>query len=52
MVAGRPATPPALRPPLELLWIAALWWVARTSPADVSRGAHHVGSLYTFPMAG
>jgi uncharacterized membrane protein len=52
MVAGRPATALALRLPLQLLWIAALWWVARTSPAGVSRGAHHVGSLYTFAMAG
>ena len=28
-VAGRPATPLAVRLPLQLFWIAALWWVAR-----------------------
>ena len=27
-VAGRPATPLAIRLPLQLFWIAALWWVA------------------------
>jgi len=29
MVAGRPAMPLALRLPLQLVWISALWWVAR-----------------------
>jgi uncharacterized membrane protein len=28
LVAGRPATPLVIRLPLQLLWIAALWWVA------------------------
>jgi uncharacterized membrane protein len=28
MVAGRPAMPLALRLPLQLVWIGALWWVA------------------------
>lgn len=27
-IAGRPATPLALRFPLQLFWIGALWWVA------------------------
>ena len=27
-IAGRPASPLALRLPLQLFWIAALWWVA------------------------
>jgi uncharacterized membrane protein len=29
-VGGRPATPLALRLPLQLFWIGALWWIART----------------------
>jgi uncharacterized membrane protein len=29
LVAGRPATPLVIRLPLQLFWIAALWWVAR-----------------------
>jgi uncharacterized membrane protein len=28
-IAGREATPLIWRLPLQLLWIAALWWVAR-----------------------
>jgi len=28
-VVGRPATPLAIRLPLQLFWIGALWWVAR-----------------------
>jgi uncharacterized membrane protein len=28
-IAGRPATPLAIRLPLQLFWIGALWWVAR-----------------------
>jgi uncharacterized membrane protein len=28
-IAGRPATPLALRLPLQLFWMAALWWVAQ-----------------------
>jgi uncharacterized membrane protein len=31
LVAGRPATPLVWRLPLQLFWIAALWWVARAS---------------------
>lgn len=31
IVAGRPATPLVWRLPLQLFWIAALWWVARAS---------------------
>ncbi len=31
-VAGRVATPLVLRLPLQLAWIAALWWVAMTMP--------------------
>jgi uncharacterized membrane protein len=31
-VAGRRATPLVWRLPLQLFWIAALWWVARASP--------------------
>jgi uncharacterized membrane protein len=30
MVAGRRATPLLLRFPLQIFWIGALWWVART----------------------
>jgi uncharacterized membrane protein len=30
-VAGRPAMPLALRLPLQLVWIGALWWVARAA---------------------
>ena len=30
-VAGRPATPLIWRAPLQVFWIAALWWVARVS---------------------
>jgi uncharacterized membrane protein len=33
MVVGRRATPLVWRLPLQLFWIAALWYVARTSPA-------------------
>jgi uncharacterized membrane protein len=29
MVVGRPAMPLAMRLPLQLFWIGALWWVAR-----------------------
>lgn len=29
-VAGRPATPLVFRLPLQLFWMACLWWVART----------------------
>jgi uncharacterized membrane protein len=29
LVAGRPATPLAIRLPLQLFWIGALWWIAR-----------------------
>ena len=32
MVAGRPAMPLAIRLPLQLIWIGALWWVARAEP--------------------
>jgi uncharacterized membrane protein len=31
-VAGRPATPLAIRLPLQLFWIGALWWIARAAP--------------------
>lgn len=27
-IAGRPATPLALRFPLQLFWVGALWWIA------------------------
>jgi uncharacterized membrane protein len=27
-IAGRPATPLALRFPMQLFWIGALWWIA------------------------
>lgn len=30
-VAGRPATPLSFRLPLQLIWIGALWWVARSA---------------------
>ena len=30
-VAGRPAMPLALRLPLQLFWISALWWAARSA---------------------
>jgi uncharacterized membrane protein len=29
LIAGRQATPLTIRLPLQLLWIGALWWVAR-----------------------
>jgi len=29
-IAGRPATPLVIRLPLQLFWIGALWWVARS----------------------
>ena len=29
-IAGRAATPLALRLPMQLFWIGALWWIART----------------------
>jgi uncharacterized membrane protein len=32
IVAGRRATPLAWRLPLQVFWIAALWWVARARP--------------------
>jgi uncharacterized membrane protein len=32
VVAGRRATPLIWRLPLQLFWIAGLWWVARASP--------------------
>ena len=32
MVVGRRATPLMFRVPLQLVWIGALWWVARDSP--------------------
>ncbi len=32
VVAGRRATPLVWRLPLQLFWMAALWWVARASP--------------------
>ena len=28
-IAGQPATPLALRFPMQLFWIGALWWIAR-----------------------
>jgi uncharacterized membrane protein len=28
VVVGRPATPLIVRVPLQLFWMAALWWVA------------------------
>jgi uncharacterized membrane protein len=31
-IAGRPATPLAIRLPLQLVWIGALWYVARNAP--------------------
>jgi uncharacterized membrane protein len=33
MVAGRPATPLLWRLPLQLFWIAALWWVRSPVPS-------------------
>jgi uncharacterized membrane protein len=33
MVAGRKATPLALRLPMQAFWIGALWWVGYTWPA-------------------
>ena len=30
MIVGRPAAPISIRLALQLFWIAALWWVART----------------------
>jgi uncharacterized membrane protein len=33
MLAGRRATPLIWRLPLQLFWIAALWWVARAGPS-------------------
>lgn len=38
VVAGRPATPLSVRLPLQLFWIAALWWVARASSGGLSAG--------------
>jgi uncharacterized membrane protein len=32
VIAGRRATPLVWRLPLQLFWIAALWWVARAAP--------------------
>ena len=32
-IGGRPATPLALRFPLQLFWIGALWWIAGRSGA-------------------
>lgn len=37
VVAGRRATPLIWRLPLQLFWIAGLWWVARGSPSPVAR---------------
>jgi uncharacterized membrane protein len=31
-IGGRPATPLAIRLPLQLFWIGALWWIARSIP--------------------
>jgi uncharacterized membrane protein len=36
-IGGRPATPLALRFPLQLFWIGALWWVARVESASIMR---------------
>lgn len=33
IVAGRPATPLIVRLPLQVFWIACLWWVARAAIA-------------------
>ena len=30
-IGGRPATPLAIRLPLQLFWIGALWWIARAA---------------------
>jgi len=35
-INGRPATPLALRLPLQLFWIGALWWIARAAGAGVT----------------
>lgn len=32
-IGGRPATPLAIRLPLQLFWIGALWWIARLEGA-------------------
>jgi uncharacterized membrane protein len=32
VIAGRRATPLFWRLPLQLFWISALWWVARSTP--------------------
>jgi uncharacterized membrane protein len=34
-IGGRPAAPLALRLPLQLFWIGALWWIARAEAAMV-----------------
>jgi uncharacterized membrane protein len=34
VVAGRRATPIVWRLPLQLFWVLALWWVARSTPAS------------------
>jgi uncharacterized membrane protein len=34
-IAGRPAPPLAIRLPLQLFWIAALWWVAHAAPRSL-----------------
>lgn len=34
LIAGRPATALVWRLPLQLLWISALWWVARSTAAQ------------------
>jgi len=39
MVAGRRATPVLWRLPLQLFWIAALWWSGRQSPVTKEQGA-------------
>jgi uncharacterized membrane protein len=31
-IGGRPATPLAIRLPVQLFWIGALWWIARSAP--------------------
>jgi uncharacterized membrane protein len=35
MVVGRPAMPLAMRLPLQLVWISALWWVAHVGAGVV-----------------
>ena len=35
-IAGAPATPLALRLPLQIFWIGALWWIAGTEGGTVT----------------